>query len=79
MTPVGSGVERKSVLPIAKNDDSVLLSDVELQVNTIAFLSHDRVVLLDANQLRGTFRMLISILISKQDHTASDDWTLGLS
>jgi L-lactate dehydrogenase complex protein LldG len=30
---------------------SVLLSDVELQVNTIAFLSHDLVVLLDPNQI----------------------------
>ena len=30
---------------------SVLLSDVELTVNTIAFLSHDLVVLLDANQI----------------------------
>lgn len=30
---------------------SVLLSDVELQVNTIAFLSHDLVVLLDSNQI----------------------------
>jgi len=30
---------------------SVLLSDVELMVNTIAFLSHDLVVLLDANEI----------------------------
>jgi L-lactate dehydrogenase complex protein LldG len=30
---------------------SVLLSDVELQINTIAFLSHDLVVLLDANKI----------------------------
>src|SRR5277367_4124338 len=30
---------------------SVLLSDVELMVNTVAFLSHDLVVLLDANEI----------------------------
>jgi L-lactate dehydrogenase complex protein LldG len=30
---------------------SVLLSDVELTVNTIAFLSHDLVVLLDPKQI----------------------------
>jgi L-lactate dehydrogenase complex protein LldG len=30
---------------------SILLSDMELQVNTIAFLAHDLVVLLDAQQI----------------------------
>jgi len=30
---------------------SILLSDLELQVNTIAFLAHDLVVLLDAQQI----------------------------
>jgi L-lactate dehydrogenase complex protein LldG len=32
---------------------SILLSDVELQVNTIAFLAHDLVVLLDPKQIVG--------------------------
>jgi L-lactate dehydrogenase complex protein LldG len=32
---------------------SVLLSDIELQVNTIAFLAHDLVVLLDPKQIVG--------------------------
>jgi L-lactate dehydrogenase complex protein LldG len=40
----------RSSLGVAETG-SVLLSDVELQVNTIAFLSHDLVVLLDANQI----------------------------
>ena len=30
---------------------SILLSDIELQVNTIAFLAHDLVVLLDSKQI----------------------------
>jgi L-lactate dehydrogenase complex protein LldG len=32
---------------------SILLSDIELQVNTIAFLAHDLVVLLDPKQIVG--------------------------
>jgi L-lactate dehydrogenase complex protein LldG len=32
---------------------SILLSDVELQVNTIAFLAHDLVVLIDPKQIVG--------------------------
>ena len=40
----------RSPLGVAETG-SVLLSDVELQVNTIAFLSHDLVVLLDPNQI----------------------------
>jgi L-lactate dehydrogenase complex protein LldG len=32
---------------------SILLSDIELQVNTIAFLAHDLLVLLDAKQIVG--------------------------
>jgi L-lactate dehydrogenase complex protein LldG len=32
---------------------SILLSDIELQVNTIAFLAHDLLVLLDPNQIVG--------------------------
>jgi L-lactate dehydrogenase complex protein LldG len=32
---------------------SILLSDIELQVNTIAFLAHDLVVLLDPTQIVG--------------------------
>jgi L-lactate dehydrogenase complex protein LldG len=32
---------------------SILLSDIELQVNTIAFLAHDLVVLLDPRQIVG--------------------------
>jgi L-lactate dehydrogenase complex protein LldG len=32
---------------------SVLLSDIELQVNTIAFLAHDLVVMLDPKQIVG--------------------------
>ena len=40
----------RSLLGVAETG-SVLLSDVELQVNTIAFLSHDLVVLLDPNQI----------------------------
>ena len=34
-----------------RSTGSVLLSDVELQVNTIAFLSHDLVVLLDPSEI----------------------------
>ena len=30
---------------------SILLSDIELQVNTIAFLAHDLVILLDPKQI----------------------------
>jgi L-lactate dehydrogenase complex protein LldG len=40
----------RSPLGVAETG-SVLLSDVELQVNTIAFLSHDLVVLLDPNKI----------------------------
>ena len=40
----------RSPLGVAETG-SVLLSDLELQVNTIAFLSHDLVVLLDPNQI----------------------------
>ena len=40
----------RSPLGVAETG-SVLLSDVELQINTIAFLSHDLVVLLDPNQI----------------------------
>ena len=40
----------RSPLGVAETG-SVLLSDVELQVNTIAFLSHDLVVLLNPNQI----------------------------
>jgi L-lactate dehydrogenase complex protein LldG len=40
----------RSPLGVAETG-SVLLSDVELQVNTIAFLSHDLVVLLDPSQI----------------------------
>jgi L-lactate dehydrogenase complex protein LldG len=40
----------RSPLGVAETG-SVLLSDVELTVNTIAFLSHDLVVLLDANKI----------------------------
>ena len=40
----------RSPLGVAETG-SVLLSDLELQVNTIAFLSHDLVVLLDADQI----------------------------
>ena len=40
----------RSLLGVAETG-SVLLSDLELQVNTIAFLSHDLVVLLDPNQI----------------------------
>lgn len=40
----------RSPLGVAETG-SVLLSDVELQVNTIAFLSHDLVVLFDPNQI----------------------------
>jgi L-lactate dehydrogenase complex protein LldG len=40
----------RSPLGVAETG-SVLLSDVELTVNTIAFLSHDLVVLLDPNQI----------------------------
>jgi L-lactate dehydrogenase complex protein LldG len=32
---------------------SILLSDIELQVNTVAFLAHDLVVLLDPKQIVG--------------------------
>ena len=40
----------RSPLGVAETG-SVLLSDVELQINTIAFLSHDLVVLLDPKQI----------------------------
>jgi L-lactate dehydrogenase complex protein LldG len=40
----------RSPLGVAETG-SVLLSDVELQINTIAFLSHDLVVLLDPDQI----------------------------
>jgi L-lactate dehydrogenase complex protein LldG len=40
----------RSPLGVAETG-SVLLSDMELQVNTIAFLSHDLVVLLDPNRI----------------------------
>ena len=40
----------RSPLGVAETG-SVLLSDVELQINTIAFLSHDLVVLLDPSQI----------------------------
>lgn len=40
----------RSPLGVAETG-SVLLSDVELKINTIAFLSHDLVVLLDANKI----------------------------
>jgi L-lactate dehydrogenase complex protein LldG len=40
----------RSLLGVAETG-SVLLSDVELTVNTIAFLSHDLVVLLDPNRI----------------------------
>ena len=40
----------RSPLGVAETG-SVLLSDLELQVNTIAFLSHDLVVLLDRNRI----------------------------
>lgn len=40
----------RSPLGVAETG-SVLLSDVELQINTIAFLSHDLVVLLDRNRI----------------------------
>jgi L-lactate dehydrogenase complex protein LldG len=40
----------RSPLGVAETG-SVLLSDVELRVNTIAFLSHDLVVLLDAKEI----------------------------
>jgi L-lactate dehydrogenase complex protein LldG len=40
----------RSPLGVAETG-SVLLSDVELQINTIAFLSHDLVVLLDAKKI----------------------------
>jgi L-lactate dehydrogenase complex protein LldG len=40
----------RSPLGVAETG-SVLLSDVELQVNTIAFMSHDLVVILDASQI----------------------------
>jgi L-lactate dehydrogenase complex protein LldG len=40
----------RSPLGVAETG-SVLLSDLELQVNTIAFLSHDLVALLDPNQI----------------------------
>jgi len=43
---------------------SILLSDIELQVNTIAFLAHDLVVLLDPKQIVGNTRT------SNCDHTA---------
>lgn len=40
----------RSPLGVAETG-SVLLSDIELQINTIAFLSHDLVVLLDPGQI----------------------------
>jgi len=40
----------RSPMGVAETE-SVLLSDVELQVNTIAFLAHDLVVLLDPKQI----------------------------
>jgi L-lactate dehydrogenase complex protein LldG len=40
----------RSPLGVAETG-SVLLSDVELTVNTIAFLSHDLIVLLDAKEI----------------------------
>jgi L-lactate dehydrogenase complex protein LldG len=40
----------RSPLGVAETG-SILLSDVELQINTIAFLSHDLVILLDPNQI----------------------------
>jgi L-lactate dehydrogenase complex protein LldG len=40
----------RSPLGVAETG-SVLLSDVELQINTIAFLSHDLIVLLDPNKI----------------------------
>jgi L-lactate dehydrogenase complex protein LldG len=42
----------RSPLGVAETG-SVLLSDLELQVNTIAFLAHDLVVLLDPKQIVG--------------------------
>jgi L-lactate dehydrogenase complex protein LldG len=45
----------RSPLGVAETS-SILLSDVELQVNTIAFLSHDLVVLLDPNRIVRNIR-----------------------
>jgi L-lactate dehydrogenase complex protein LldG len=42
----------RSAMGVAETG-SILLSDIELQVNTIAFLAHDLVVLLDPKQIVG--------------------------